>query len=50
LGKAILQLSRRWLRIHVFAKRINLIAGLLAVVAQRQLDPVHFQEKSVVTD
>jgi hypothetical protein len=34
----------------VFAKRINLIGRLLALVAQGQFVPIRFQEKSGVTD
>jgi hypothetical protein len=35
---------------HVFAKRINLIERLSGIVAQGQFVPIHFQEKSAVTD
>jgi hypothetical protein len=35
---------------HVIAKRINLIRRLLGIVSQGQFVPIHFQEKSAVTD
>jgi len=35
---------------HEFAKRINFTGLLLAIVAQAQFVPIHFQEKRAVTD
>jgi hypothetical protein len=50
VGWFSLHVSRSGCVCQVFAKRINLIGRLLAVVAQERFVPIHFQEEFAVTE